>query len=198
MSQEDKIFVKRFTLILAALVVFTIVIAIVASKFQTRLTQPDNPSRTERIEDRLQPVAAVYQGEQGQTELAAAQAAEPADQPVAAQVDEPASQPAAAAGGETDEAASGEAPAAAAAVASSIDAQATYTATCAACHNVGVAGAPKLVAEDWTERLTKGIDGLTASAINGIGIMPPKGGRGDLSDEEIRATVEYMLAQFQE
>ena len=196
MSQEDKIFVKRFTLILAALVVVTIVIAIVASKFQTRLTQPDNPSRTERIEDRLKPVAGVYQGEQGQAELAAAQAAEPADQPVAAQVDEPASQPAA--GGETDEAASGEAPAAAAAVASSIDAQAIYNATCAACHNVGVAGAPKLVAEDWTERLTKGVDGLTASAINGIGIMPPKGGRGDLSDETIRAAVEYMLAQFQE
>jgi cytochrome c5 len=39
----------------------------------------------------------------------------------------------------------------------------------------------------------KGIDGLVASAINGLNVMPPRGGRPDLSDQQIKAAVEFML-----
>ena len=36
---------------------------------------------------------------------------------------------------------------------------------------------------------------LYQNAINGIGIMPAKGGAASLSDEEIKAAVDYLLKQ---
>ncbi len=69
-----------------------------------------------------------------------------------------------------------------------------YQGACLACHNTGAAGAPKLGdAGAWSERLAKGLDALVTSAINGVGAMPPRGG-SQLSDEQIRAVVEYILA----
>lgn len=71
-----------------------------------------------------------------------------------------------------------------------------YKTSCALCHDQGVAGAPKYRnTADWSARLTKGLDGLTASAIKGIGGMPPKGTCMQCSDAEIRATIEYMVPQ---
>ncbi len=68
-----------------------------------------------------------------------------------------------------------------------------YQAACLACHTTGAAGAPKIgEASAWTDRLAKGVDALVASAINGIGAMPPRGG-SQFSDEQIRAVVEYIL-----
>lgn len=79
-----------------------------------------------------------------------------------------------------------------------IDAEAIYKTACFACHDTGAADAPKLQAEFWTERLPKGEEALVASSINGIGVMPPKGGRLDLSDEEVAAVVAYMIFKVQE
>ncbi|MDJ0778241.1 MAG: c-type cytochrome [Gammaproteobacteria bacterium] len=68
-----------------------------------------------------------------------------------------------------------------------------YQSACLACHTTGAAGAPKIGdAGDWTERLGKGLDALVASAINGIGAMPARGG-SQLDDGQIRAVVEYIL-----
>jgi cytochrome c5 len=68
-----------------------------------------------------------------------------------------------------------------------------YQSVCAACHAAGVAGAPVPGSEAMTQRLAdKGLDGLVASAINGLNVMPPKGGRPDLSDADIHAAVEFM------
>ncbi|BBI54883.1 hypothetical protein HORIV_73040 [Vreelandella olivaria] len=52
--------------------------------------------------------------------------------------------------------------------------------------------------EAWAARLEKGADELYASAINGIGAMPAKGGNPNLSDEEVMAIVDYMMAEAQE
>jgi cytochrome c5 len=41
------------------------------------------------------------------------------------------------------------------------------------------------------------MDALNAAAINGKGAMPPKGGRMDLSDDDVRAAVAYMVEQAQ-
>ena len=79
----------------------------------------------------------------------------------------------------------------------SLDGGMIYNNVCAACHNSGAAGAPMLVAADWTDRLPQGEDTLVEHAINGIGTMPAKGGRMDLSDEQVRASVEYMLGQIE-
>ena len=80
------------------------------------------------------------------------------------------------------------------------DGQQVYQATCVACHGAGIAGAPKV--EDkvqWAARVAKGVDTLYASAVNGIqgsaGVMPPRGGSAALSDAEVRAAVDYMVAR---
>ncbi len=65
---------------------------------------------------------------------------------------------------------------------------------CAVCHGSGVLNAPKLGDKaGWEPRLAKGVEQLYANAINGVGTMPPKGGRLDFSDEDIRRVVDYML-----
>ncbi len=68
-----------------------------------------------------------------------------------------------------------------------------YTA-CAVCHNTGILNSPKLGDKaGWGTRVAKGVDALYASAINGINGMPPKGGRADYSDDDIKKVVDYML-----
>lgn len=71
----------------------------------------------------------------------------------------------------------------------------TYAATCAACHANGVANAPRPGdAAEWQRRLQRaGQAGLVESALKGRGAMPPKGGNASLSDDEVRATVLFML-----
>lgn len=82
---------------------------------------------------------------------------------------------------------------------SDLDGEALYASVgCAACHASGVAGSPVLGdSEAWAPRLEKGADELYSSAINGIGAMPAKGGNPNLSDEEVMAVVDYMMAEAQ-
>jgi cytochrome c5 len=78
--------------------------------------------------------------------------------------------------------------------------QQVYEATCVACHGAGIAGAPKLGDKtQWAKHIAKGPNALYASAIKGVqgsaGAMPPKGGNPALSDAEVRAAVDYMVAR---
>jgi cytochrome c5 len=75
----------------------------------------------------------------------------------------------------------------------SLDAQMIYTTVCGVCHATGVAEAPIPGSDAMAERAAKGADVLVQSVINGLNAMPPRGGRSDLSDEQIQAVVEYML-----
>ena len=72
-----------------------------------------------------------------------------------------------------------------------------YNATCSLCHMPGNAvNAPALGdAAAWAPRVAQGRELLNQHALQGLNAMPPKGGRPDLSDEEILATVDYMLEQ---
>lgn len=75
-------------------------------------------------------------------------------------------------------------------------------ASCGACHSGGIAGAPALGDKtSWVERIAKGTDALYANAINGYqgaaGYMPPKGGNAALSDESVKAAVDYMIEAVQ-
>lgn len=70
-----------------------------------------------------------------------------------------------------------------------------YQAQCAACHNTGAAGAPKLAdAGAWGPRLGQGYEGLLTSALKGKGNMGAQGG-GDFSDFEIGRAVVYLANQ---
>lgn len=78
-----------------------------------------------------------------------------------------------------------------------------YNAACYLCHSApGVGGAPVIGdAAAWMPRVEKGMDMLTDHALNGFqgdaGFMPAKGGRVDLSDDEIISAVQYMVEQVQ-
>jgi len=71
-------------------------------------------------------------------------------------------------------------------------------ATCQACHGTGLLNSPKIGDKDaWNARLEAagGVDGLVKAAIAGKGAMPARGGNAALSDEEVKAAIEYMTAQ---
>ena len=70
--------------------------------------------------------------------------------------------------------------------------------SCAACHGATAAipFAPKVTnREDWAPRIKQGEETLVQHAINGFNAMPPKGGNTALSDDDIKATVHYMVKQ---
>jgi cytochrome c5 len=76
------------------------------------------------------------------------------------------------------------------------DGAATYKKACVACHMTGAAGAPKI--EDkaaWAPRIAQGKDVLYNSVLKGKGAMPPKAGQAQLSDDEIKAAVDYIVSQ---
>lgn len=70
-----------------------------------------------------------------------------------------------------------------------------YKKTCATCHAIGVAGAPKFGnKEDWAPRIAKGIDALYASGVNGLPPgMPAKGMCFTCSEDDLHAIVDYMV-----
>jgi cytochrome c5 len=87
-------------------------------------------------------------------------------------------------------------------VAAALTGPQVYNQACLACHGAGVGGAPILGdAATWAARIEQGNEVLYDHAINGfqgqMGYMPPKGGRLDLSDQEIRDAVDYMVDESQ-
>lgn len=73
------------------------------------------------------------------------------------------------------------------------DGKEVYAKTCAACHAV----MPPKIGDKaaWAPRIQAGTEALVASVIKGKGAMPPRGGKSALSDADIKAAVEYMVAQ---
>ena len=68
--------------------------------------------------------------------------------------------------------------------------------TCLACHQAGVANAPKIGDKAaWTPHLKSGLKGMLAVAIKGKGAMPPRGGVPDLTDYELSRAIVYMANQ---
>jgi cytochrome c5 len=84
--------------------------------------------------------------------------------------------------------------------AATVDGEAIYNQACMACHATGAAGAPMVGNVDqWAPRIAKGVDALHSSGINGVAgtSMMAKGGRADLSDEQVMAAVDYMVENSQ-
>jgi cytochrome c5 len=74
--------------------------------------------------------------------------------------------------------------------------EAIVKATCATCHQAGVANAPKIGdANSWAPQLKGGLKGMLANAIKGKGAMPPRGGDASLTDEELTRAIVYMANQ---
>lgn len=171
-EQDDKIFMKRFSLVIVGLAIFAVLIIFFAININDQLEGSGNPMQDSAKVDRIEPVFGVFAGDTGR-------AAEQAAAEEAAGSQQQQQQQQVAFGG-------------------SMDGEMIYNNACQACHMAGAAGAPQLVASQWEGRIGKGVDTLVSHAIDGFNAMPAKGGRSDLSDEQVRASVEYMLAQIEE
>ena len=67
---------------------------------------------------------------------------------------------------------------------------------CVVCHAQSINGAPIIGNKKmWSKRLPQGEAVLIEHAVNGYELMPAKGGRSDLSDEDVAAAVRYMMSQ---
>ena len=157
-----------------ALVIGIILLAQFAVGMYSSRSLKNDPSMTpEAVAKRLAPVAKV-EVDPNAPVAAPAAAPVPAAAPTVAVAAPPAAGKAAAAGG---------------------GGKATYDSVCAVCHGAGVAGAPKLGDKAaWAPRLKTGLEALHASALKGKGAMPAKGGNATLSDDAVKAAVDYMAA----
>lgn len=78
------------------------------------------------------------------------------------------------------------------------DGEAVFKGACFACHDAGIAGAPKRGDKAaWEPRIAQGIETLKKHAIAGFagktGVMPPRGTCATCSDEEIENAIHYMI-----
>ena len=168
MSRDQKFF-DLYSLVIGILAAFSLGILVLAMKMSD-LTQGvytrDLDEYQAQVTERIRPVGQVYLP--GEEQQAAAPTIDTAIEP------EP--------------------------VAAALSGPQVYNSACLACHGAGIAGAPILGdVEAWTARIAQGSDVLYDHAINGytgeLGYMPAKGGRTDLSDEEVAAAVDYMVAE---
>ena len=168
MRNYDLEFLKRFSMILGLLALITLGLILLAYHLHGRIPPEVSPSAAARTEARIAPVGSVYAGDTGAAAQAAAAAAAPAA--AASQV---------AYGGPQDGAV-------------------IYQNHSGAGHTNRVGNAPTLARGDWTARIGQGKDTLYRHAIEGFtgpdgGVMPPKGGNPGLTDEQVQATVDWML-----
>ncbi|MEL1263539.1 c-type cytochrome [Pseudoxanthomonas putridarboris] len=169
MRNYDLEFLKQFSMVIGFLMLVTGGLIVGAFFLHGSLPPEVNPRTAQLTEARIAPAGAVYAGETGAAAQAAAAAA--AQAAAASQV---------AYGGTTD-------------------GSVIYQNLCGACHTNGVGMAPTLTASSFGARASKGVETLYKHAIEGFtgpdgGIMPPKGGNPALTDEQIHATVDWMLA----
>lgn len=171
MRNYDLDFLKKFSLVIGFLILVTLGLILGAAYLHGVIPAEVDPAAVKRVENRIAPAGSVYAGATG----AAAQAAATA-----------AAATAATAQGAYD---------------GTLDGAVIYQNLCAGCHGSGAGGAPKLERAAWTARIAQGTDTLHRHAIEGYtgaaGMMPAKGGNPALTDEQVIATVDWMVDNLQ-
>ncbi len=167
MRNYDLDFLKRFSMVIAFLVAVTLALILFAAYLHYQQPHEASPIEAKRIESRIAPTGDVFAGKSGEAAKAAADAAAKAALVANVPYD-----------GRTDGAE-------------------IYNGLCASCHKGGVGGAPVLSAAGMGARAGKGKDMLYKHAIEGFqggaGVMPAKGGNAALTDDQVKAAVDYML-----
>ncbi len=71
-----------------------------------------------------------------------------------------------------------------------------YKTFCAVCHKSGLNAAPKMGKKAfWVKRVAQGKEVVYKNSIEGLRGMPPKGGIASLTDEDVKAAVDYMVGR---
>ena len=171
MNKHDSVFLKKSSLVIGFLLLVTLGLILFARHLNHLLPPEVTAEARAQEEARIAPVGAVYAGATGAAAQAAAAAAAVAAQTANVPFD-----------GRVD------------------GAEIFNKGPCTGCHTAGVAGAPKLDAAGIGARLAQqGMDGLITRAIEGFtgsaGVMPAKGGNPALTDDQVKAAVEFMVAQ---
>lgn len=170
MRNHDLVFLKHFSQIIGILVTITILLILLGRYINGMKPPEPNPVAEAATLARIEPAGAVFAGATGAAAQAAAATA-------------------------AAEAAKGQV-----AYGGSLDGSVIFGSLCTGCHTAGVSGAPKLEKAAWSARIAQGADTLHAHAINGFtgknGMMPARGGNPALTDEQIKATVDWMLSQL--
>ncbi len=190
MSKADDVFIRQFIIILVVLAAYGVGAGILGVWIAG--SAQDAAAGSERATlERIAPVGRLKLGEPGQraraeaardesaaagtAATAAAEESPPDDPGAEAATVVAAASPGGSAGGEVGEA--------------------IYKQYCFACHLTGVAQAPKTGdMEAWAPRAATGFDTLYKTVINGKGAMPPRAGFPHLSDDELKASIRYLLA----
>jgi cytochrome c5 len=172
-AETDRKFFDTFMVVLGILVVITIAIYFLATAMANRtqaLHQKEEAAFQQRIGERIRPVGQVAIVGRDNSALRDPGGGAPAPM----------------------------APAPAAAATADLDGRAVYNAACAACHSAGIAGAPATGDQAaWAARIDQGMDTLVRHAIEGFqgqaGYMPARGGHANLTDDQVRDAVQYMV-----
>lgn len=170
--EKDQVFFKNFSIVVAILALLMVIFLVAAIIIGGTISYGDDSARAEKISERTAPVGNVRsEGEPAPEEMAAADG----------------NGESSAAAADSDDAAPG---------------KSTYESVCIACHSGAMADIPALGdADAWAPRIEKGMDTLYKHAIEGFQgdsmMMPPKGGDDSLSDDEVKAAVDYMVEESQ-
>ena len=171
MRNYDLDFLKKFSMVIGFLGAVTVGLILFAHYLQGTLPREVDPAAVQRTQARIAPAGAVYAGATGAA--AQAEAAKAAAAAAASQV----------------------------AYGGTMDGSVVFNNLCTGCHTSGAGGAPTLTAAGMGARVSKGKDTLYKHAIEGFtgpdgGVMPPKGGNPALTDDQVKATVDWMLANI--
>ena len=170
-TDSDRVFLRHFSMVIGFLVLVMFALIFLAMHIYTEHPAATAPDAEKQAVARVAPVGAVYAGDTGKAALLAAQDA--AKKAAESQV---------AYGGTTD-------------------GKTIFGNLCQTCHTNAATGAPVLTDKGaWAPRVAKGLPTLIDHAINGFQgpdgkVMPAKGGNPSLTNDQVKATVQWMVSQ---
>lgn len=168
--EKDRIFFKNFSIVVIILALMMVVFLIAAIKVGGVIEYGDPDAREQRVSERTAPVGDVRRDGDPMPESTAGVGEESV---AAAETDDSDAHPG----------------------------RSVYEGVCISCHSGAIPNIPA-PGDDaaWAPRIDdRGMEGLYANAINGYQgeesgmMMPAKGGNTALSDDEVKAAVDYMV-----
>lgn len=169
MRNHDLVFLKHFSQVIAFLVAVTVALILLGLYINGLKPAEISDAKAAQVALAIQPHGSVYAGSTGAAAQAAAKKA-------------------------ADEAAKGQV-----AYGGTLDGSVIYNNLCTGCHSNGAGGAPKMEKAAWGARIAQGKDTLHKHAIEGynnVGVMPARGGNPSLTDEQVIATVDWMVGSL--